>query len=216
MPQTSFRPLTQEDAYEAFDLYTAAVGRVAAAWNSLHEHMAELFWRILRIDDFSIASAIWYSSYNDRSQRQMLEAGISASTHHPAWVYLPVTARDDLIWSMKRANYLGDKRDEAIHAPCGWLRTSADGTDVIVTEASGHRRAKSLIGKELLVEFDWLARYVYGLSDFALQASYALIIGAPVAPKSWPDRPRVPDRRPKKLLQDRHRRRFQESPSPPP
>jgi hypothetical protein len=61
---------------------------------------------------------------------------------------------------------------------------------------SGHRRAKSLTGKQLLTEFDWLERYIEALTRFTYGAWLALMTdNAP-----WPQKPPVPDRRPSKAL----------------
>jgi hypothetical protein len=222
MPQAPVRPQTtkeiKEASEEAFDLYTSAVGRVADAWNMLHESMAELFWRIVGGHEYRITAAVWYSSYSDRFQRQMLEAAINASVNHPAWARVPTTAREDLIWLLRRANFLGNKRDEAIHAPCQWLRRTFDGAppEVIVAETSLHRRAKSLIGKDILIEFDWLEQYIWALSKFTHRAEIVLHLGDDSF-RTWPEKPRVPDRRPKKFLQGRLRRQLPESqPLPPP
>jgi hypothetical protein len=207
MPPRSFLPPTQEDADTAFELYTAAVGRVAAAWNYLHEQMEALFLRVVGGRDYRITDAVWHSSFSDRAQRQMLEAAIRASDGHPAWKQLPNNAKDDLLWLMNRANYLSDKRDEAVHAPCSIFLTTADGTEVISNYSSQHRRAKSLAGKEILVEFDWLERYIGELSEFTHRAWIVMGSGHVAGNASWPQKPRVPDRRPKKSLQDRPRRR---------
>jgi hypothetical protein len=121
--------------------------------------MEHLFWKIMDADS-QLTSAVWHSTFSDRTQRQMLEAAIRASAPHPMWKHLPDTAHEDLLWLMKRSNYLGDKRDEAIHAPCTQFQHSADGTDVTLTPYSKHRRAEALEGKDLLIEFDWLERYI--------------------------------------------------------
>jgi hypothetical protein len=83
---------------------------------------SRLFARIVGGWDYdvqrNVALAVWYSSYSDRSQRQMLKAAIKAATHDPIWAGLPDNARADLLlWLMEQANNLGNKRDEAIHAP---------------------------------------------------------------------------------------------------
>jgi hypothetical protein len=63
------RPPTREQMREAFDLYTAAVGRVAHAWNYLHEEMGRLFVRIIESPENNVAASVWYSTFSDRSQR---------------------------------------------------------------------------------------------------------------------------------------------------
>jgi hypothetical protein len=61
---------------------------------------------------------------------------------------------------------------------------------------SGHRRAKNLVGKRLLVEFDWCERYAEALSRFTIRAENALTFaGSP-----WPDKPPKPERQPRKAV----------------
>jgi hypothetical protein len=204
-PTRIVRPPTREQMREAYDLYTAAIGRVAYTWNHLHEALARLFARIVGGWDYdvqrNVALAVWYSSYSDRSQRQMLKAAIKAATHDPIWAGLPDNARADLLWLMEQANNLGNKRDEAIHAPCSFF-TDHEGTEVGADFLSRHRRARSLTGKQLLIEFDWLERYTEALYSFTQAASLAMSVGNP----TWPQRPSVPNRRPRKILQGRLRR----------
>jgi hypothetical protein len=144
---------TREEMREAFDLYTAAVGRVAHAWNYLHEELARLFARIVGSYDYdiqhSVALAVWHSSFNDRAQRSMLEAAIKAASGDPAWTRLPMGAREDLLWLIERTHRLGDKRDEAVHAPCALL-VDHDGSAMAANILSGHRRARTLTGKSYL------------------------------------------------------------------
>lgn len=202
----SWRPASLEEIEEAFDLYTAAVGRVAAAWNRLHDRMENLFCKIMNADS-ELLSAVWHSTYSDRSQRQMLEAAIKASKPLPLWGHLPDTANEDLLWLMKRSHSLSDKRDEAVHAPCWYFEETAGGIDVIVSAYSKHRRARALEGKDLLIEFDWLERYIRELILFTDSAAITIPYArAAQHGPSWPQKPRVPDRRPKTALRGRLRR----------
>jgi len=206
---------TQELVGEAFDLYTAAVGRVVTAWNSLHDRLESLFWKIIETDP-GMALAIWRSSFSDRSQRQMLEAAIKASVRHPAWKQLPGDAKDDLLWLLKRCNHLGDKRDDVIHLPGIAYQITGSNIDVVANDPY-HRRGKTLFGKELLVEFDWLERYIIDLSAFAYSAFGAIAaVMLDQHGSAWPERPRAPDRRPKTALQGRLRRPPPKSQSLPP
>jgi hypothetical protein len=103
--------------------------------------------------------------------------------------------------TLEQANNLGNKRDEAIHAPCSFF-TDHEGTEVGADFLSRHRRARSLTGKQLLIEFAWLERYTEALYSFTQAASLAMSVGNP----TWPQRPSVPNRRPKKILQGGLRR----------
>jgi hypothetical protein len=68
-----------EEVRAEFQTYTSAVGRVAHAWNYLHERLGRLFVRLVNAPDRSVTAAVWYSTYSDRVQRDMLRAAISAS-----------------------------------------------------------------------------------------------------------------------------------------
>jgi hypothetical protein len=187
---------TDKQARAEFEAYTCAVGKVAHAWNYLHEKLGALFALLVNAPDRNVIAAVWYSTFSDRSQRLMLEASIKALAAY-RWQSVPAHAKEDLLWLMKRANDLGTKRDDAIHAPA-ILHTDIRGTEMAASVLSGHRRAQNLRGKRLLIEFDWFERYTEELSRFTVQATNALAY----ADYEWPDKPPVPDRRPRKALLD--------------
>jgi hypothetical protein len=62
---------TLEEATAAFEEYALAVGKVAYAWNYLHERLGELFV-VVSAAEQAIALAIWYSTKSERGQRDML------------------------------------------------------------------------------------------------------------------------------------------------
>ena len=187
---------TDAEAQQAFEAYVSAVGRVAHAWNYLHEKLGRLFVCIVKAQNPNVTAAVWYSTYSDRSQRQMLETAIKTSDESE-WRHLVPNARDDLYCLLKRANNLGTKRDDAIHAPCS-LITDVDRTEMATSFLSGHRRAKNLVGKALLVEFDWTERCAESLSRFVDAAENSLTFGG-----TWPNIPPVPDRKPRRAVQGR-------------
>jgi hypothetical protein len=192
--------LTDQQVTAEFEAYTCAVGRVAHAWNYFHERLGALFAQLVNAPDRNVIAAVWYSTFSDRAQREMLKASVLALAEY-RWGSVPSHAKADLLWLLERANYIGNMRDNAVHAPA-ILQTDADGTEMATSVLSGHRRAKNLVGKRLLVEFDWLERYMEGLSRFTQQATNALTY----ADSPWPDRPLAPNRRPRKALLDRARR----------
>jgi hypothetical protein len=192
-----------EELTEAFESYATAVGRVAYAWNYLHEKLGSLFVTVTGLEaGRHIALAIWYSPASDRSQREMLTAAIKASPE-TRWLPRLPTARADLIWLMKEADRLAGRRNDAVHAPCAMSINPSEDVRAEMSAAfySGHDRAKNLIGKDLIVEFDWLERSAETLSRFTISATNAL--GTVNFP--WPDKPEMPNRLSKSAL--RHRRR---------
>jgi hypothetical protein len=188
---------TPEALAQVFEDYTLAVGKVAYAWNDFHEQLARLFVAVIMAEGTpQTGYAIWYSLDNDRIKRTILKAAIVAAP--PVRWENRLTARDDLLWLMEKANGLSTHRDDAVHAPCGAM-VSADGLEMASAFFSGHQRAKNLTGKSLLVEFDYCERLAETLSQFTTQSVVALhTSNAP-----WPDRPSMPTRRPRKALPDR-------------
>lgn len=180
---------SQQQVQQEFDIYVNAVGRVAHAWNYLHERLGRLFVRILNASDRDVAASVWYSSYNDRAQRLMLAAAIRESKE-PKWSTLSDHAKDDLSFVIDETNKLGDRRDAAVHSPA-MLNISVDGTEMATYPLSGHRRARQLAGKDLIVEFDYYERWADNISRFVMQAENALTFGG----YSWPGKPSRPDRR---------------------
>src|SRR5215472_4850499 len=139
---------TDEERKAAFEAYTLAVGKVAHAWNYLHEKLGQVFWVVCGAER-EIALAIWYSTHNDRTQRLMLRAAVLACKmdRWPA-----PQARDDVMWLLDCADSLAEQRNNALHAPCSlYVGGAQDGGSVMgAAFFHGHPRAKKLIGKDLL------------------------------------------------------------------
>ncbi len=197
------RAPTDDELRQAFEAYATAVGKVAYAWNYFQERLGAIFCSILGFHEY-VGFAIWYSSDNDRTQRLMLKALIPVSERRMFKSDLPANATADLDWLINRANELAELRNDAVHAPCS-AYTGPDGTEMkaaIISGYHGHKRAKRLIGKQLLVEFDWLERYAELLSRFAIAINLA-INDPKLSP--WPSRPVAPTRNPKKAYLTLHR-----------
>jgi hypothetical protein len=182
-----------------FLAYAAAVGRVAHAWNYLQERLAQIFVSVTAADR-SIALAIWYSTENDRAQRKMLEAAITVSPGD-RWKLVSSEVKNDLKWLLDRANELAEERNNAIHAPCSLV--IADNTPVIgAPYYAANPRARKLIGRTLLTEFEWCEQSAETLTRYADMITTALNYPSHY---TWPERPRLPTRGPKKTPQDPHR-----------
>jgi hypothetical protein len=86
---------TDNERKAAFEAYAAAVGKVAHAWNYLHEQLGKLFL-VISGAEREVALAIWYSVKSDRAQRDMLRAAVNATNSKRS---REVTkAPDDLKW----------------------------------------------------------------------------------------------------------------------
>jgi hypothetical protein len=104
---------------EALEEYALTVGKVVRAWNHLQERLGQLFSTILGTD-YSVTSAVWYSSDSDRTQQGMLRAAIG-EMHSERWPQQP-KAKDDLRWLVTEVGKLTDHRNNAIHTPVAvWL-----------------------------------------------------------------------------------------------
>jgi hypothetical protein len=164
------------------DQYFEALGAVAHNWNNLHEHLGQLFATFSANDRLRhIALAVWYSTDSDRTQRAMLEEAVRA-TNITRWPYENSAA--DVLWLLAQVNKLADQRNNAVHAPVAF--TTEDPFDV-VPFSPGHRRAKNLRGRKLIVDFDNCSRRAAALIVFASRIENAL-----VGRISWPDRPVPP------------------------
>jgi len=138
-PARIVRLPSDDEAKAIFEEYTLAVGKVAFAWNFLHERFSKLFVAVMAADS-DMSLGIWYSTKSDRAQRDMLEGAI-ASAKDDRWLQRLPKAKDDLLSLMKRANDLGNKRNDAVHAPCS-LTTGAEGSEMTASYFTRHPSLK--------------------------------------------------------------------------
>ena len=88
---------SDEETRFAFDSYTLALGKVAHAWNYLHEQLARLFSVVVGAEP-AISLGIWYSTTNERAQRDMLRAAFKAAKVK-RWQFFP-KAVEDFEWAV--------------------------------------------------------------------------------------------------------------------
>src|ERR1051326_1402255 len=104
-------PVIKDKAsWDAAQSYVSAVGKVALAWNNLHENLGDIFTVVMRARTPAMARAVWYAVANDRLQRSLLIAAINAA-EASVWEKLPARARGDLLDLLKKISGLGDLRD---------------------------------------------------------------------------------------------------------
>jgi hypothetical protein len=197
------RPTLGEAVETAFGEYQLAVGKVAHAWNVLHESLGVLFVTVTAADKVPawaeprVALAIWYAAKSDRVQRDMLRAAVNANSGR--WERLP-KALDDLKWLLDRCDELAEHRNNAVHAPCAVYIGGNDPPEMgpayfaAQNPRAKNLSAKNLMGKQLLVEFDWCERYAQTLREFIQRLENS--IGLPDR-YPWPDRPSKPTRKTK-------------------
>jgi hypothetical protein len=183
---------TDEEMDAALERYAAAVGKVAAAWNYLHEKLGQLFVTLLEAPDRNVSAAVWHSSYNDRAQRDMLRAVLNTMQGN-SWLRFP-SLKPDILWLLDCTNALSAGRDDVVHAPVSLSIEDKKAEMIAAAYAGGHRRVKNLKGKNLLTQFDWIEWRAITLARFAHKVEFALTV--PDVP--WPERPVLPDRTQKK------------------
>jgi hypothetical protein len=137
---------TFEETKKAFDAYVAAVGKVAHAWNYLHERLGVLFVAVTGMER-NVALSIWYSVKSDHAQREMLKAAIDA-TNSERSKRMP-NAPDDLKWLLDRADELAEARNNAVHAPCS-LYIGGSGSEMGPRFSMGIPAPRSLWAKNCL------------------------------------------------------------------
>jgi hypothetical protein len=148
--------------------YAREVGKLVASWNTLHERFGELFSAVLNKGHPGIGSAIWYSTQNDRVQREMLRAATEAAAAEGT---LTQQARDEIKWLLDRTNELANERNDAVHAPVA-LFTDQDGTKLMTEYFFGNPRASNLRGKDLPEEFSWYEKKATLLAGLPFDALF--------------------------------------------
>jgi hypothetical protein len=161
----AFRPIAQE------------IGWLAYEWNRLHEALAELFTDIItksnaNVADIKVAYAIWHSTPNDRTQREMLLAVINDSQ----WLKeAQPRGFEDVKWILKQLIALSGRRNDAIHAPLLFISDlSANTIEIIPSYFFGNPRATELRDKNLVEEFRWYKDHLARLAAFSENLHYAI------------------------------------------
>jgi hypothetical protein len=178
---------------EKFVEYVSAVGRVAYAWNHLQESLGQIFAAVVPGSPHNVMLAIWYSEPNDRAQRRLLRAAVNAGALDRRPLPFPKHAADDILWLLERADNLGFRRDQTIHAPCSMI-TDAEGTEMAAAFYHGNPLAKQLKGKKLLTEFAFSEWRAEQLIFYSQQIYEGLLRGT--WPSSKPALDRLPRRQP--------------------
>lgn len=163
--------------------YATAVGKVAHAWNTFQERLGALLTAILPQTDAAVLLAMWYSEPNDRAQRRMLRAAIEAGAFDPTAraKMFPKHAKDDIIWMLDEADKLGQRRDQAVHAPAA-ISTGAEGAQMVAAFFRGNPLAKLLKGKDIMYEFDLSVWRAETLTVYAMWIESSLRYT-----RTWPD-----------------------------
>jgi hypothetical protein len=205
---------SNEEIKKKFDEYLPALGKVAHNWNHLQENLGKLFASVVsktraQADTMSRARlggvllAVWYSEPSDRAQRRMLRAAINADAPKKN-DRAPPHAVEDISWLLDEADKLGQRRDEALHAPFG-MGFGPTGISVVAAYAQGNPLAKRLLGKDILDELSLSAWRAAELSRYAAQIDLALKEKGP----AWPDKRPSLSRETRRQRSESHRQQSQ-------
>ena len=106
---------TDEAIRAKMEPYVMPLGKVAHAWNYLQEALGQLFCTVTGLAD-NTGPAIWHSTTNDRSQREMLRAAARVCSH-PRLTTQLLKAKIDIKWLLDKADGVAEQRNDAVHAP---------------------------------------------------------------------------------------------------
>jgi hypothetical protein len=175
---------TEKQLDKAFAPLAMEIGKLNRASNMLHEHLGNLFARIVNNDNINIPLAVWYSTPSDRTQREMLRAAVNAfgalnAKKRP-------TAKDDIKWLLTQCDQLADRRNDALHAPLE-ISISRKTIEILPHYYFGNPRALKLKDKNILDQVRWYRAMAETLRDYALSLWFHL-----GQQDSWPQRPLMP------------------------
>lgn len=173
-------------ATKAFEPYFMALGKVAHAWNHLHEELGRLFCLVTGLDN-SMGMSIWHALKSDRGQRDLLSAAMAAATSDEDWTGRFPKAEDGVRWVLKETNKLANQRNDAIHAPCSVIYGDG-GFEIFAFSFSGNPKAKNLRDKDILMEFLWYESSADTIKHHVREIQFALS-----DPRvRWPENPLMP------------------------
>jgi hypothetical protein len=208
------RPSFTENEFEP---YVIAIGQLLLAWNDLHERLASLFVSALGGGWVNRPLALWHAVRADGGKRNMLKtalAELSDSEKGQAGDKLV----EEIQWILDHAQKLEDIRDDAAHTPLyRYPPVSSKNklaklikTGVFPEDTLSHPRARKIISKnkDLLVEFEYARERIIVLRDYAL----AIDLAWGIESLPWPDRPKLPERKPSRTKQQKGARRQQRRP----
>lgn len=201
--------------------YVLGIGQLALAWNDLHEKLGDIFVVVMEgntaADNHDVTyqlAAVWSAASSDRTKREMLKAAVASPRALEGGPFPKL--QDDISWLLGQAMKLEDRRNDIIHAPLFSLVDPGTnvslvaqyfalqvGAEVIPNLMLQNTRATKLVDKnpkgQMLADFRWCRDSILALRDYAS----LITLGITVDQRAWPDRPQMPSRGQKKLVQRR-------------
>jgi hypothetical protein len=188
---------TREDVDNLWDQHALAIGKIAMAWNSLQETLAEMFGNLFDRPMYQLALAAWHSLTSDVAQQEMLRAVALAKFGADSKAY------SEINWLLEKLKqHVSHQRNFGIHTPFMILHKLDKSAHVLPHTITGNRKAAALMtsGKDALNEFIEYEREIRKLFSFAHGVLFN-ISPVRIGPESWPERPqlqfRVPSLNPK-------------------
>jgi hypothetical protein len=174
----------QREQERQFKPLALKIGWIAYEWNRLQETLAELFADAM--GNHTPAFKVWHSVRSDLTQREMLKAAAEDKMAFGAESLKRVWA--EILWVTNEATALSHKRNDALHAPFFFV-THADKIEVLPLHFFGNQKAKKLLSKDILKEFEWYKNSLAVLADYAMILHYAVRFTGDF---SLPSRPALP------------------------
>jgi hypothetical protein len=186
-----------------FQPYATAVGQLLLAWNDLHERLSILFVTTMGGGWVNRPLAIWHGATRDYAKRQMLGAAIanmpeSEKAGRPKLV-------EEIEWILDAADKLEGFRDDSAHTPFRYLFRGLvpDIKSTIVSPDITFQNPRAIRlttkGKDMLIEYRYARERIVVLRDYAIAIDAAW--GNERLP--WPDRPDLPERKPRRARRNR-------------
>jgi hypothetical protein len=205
------RPPSEHTADRPFAPFAIEIGELTRSWNIFQENLGEIFAWIVNDLNPNIPLAVWYSTQNDRAQREMLRRAYASfgavnNRQHPK-------AKEDIKWLLDRCDSLAEQRNDALHAPLMLAISEPNKTiEVVPAYFLGNPRAIKLKNKNILEELRWYRESAETLRQYALSISFHLRTDG----TSWPERPLMPTLGQTHRRKPSNRKNTPKSPRPPP
>lgn len=171
-------------------LYLHELALVVLAWNELHMELSQLFCMVAGIPDMGTGLHIWHSTDSDRAQRKLLREALYGELQHlPRVKEKGKLFADKVIreieFILNKVDTISGSRNDAIHSPY-LFEIDGKGITMRAFDFFMSPRAKSLSGKDLLVEFQRQRNIARVLSTYSQEIRLSLY-RIPEPP--WPTRP---------------------------
>jgi len=175
---------------ELKDKHAVAIGRIAMAWNELHENLAEFFGQLFEEADYGLALTSWHALVSDNAQREMLRAVAEVKLGNESKAY------KELYWSLKQIKkQISNLRNTGVHMPLMSFTdlASDDRThQILPLSMFGNRKAIAMetSGKDILKEYADYERQIRNIGSYCFAIMFN-VSPRRAGPEKWPGRPNL-------------------------